>query len=220
MAGARHYTQLRVWKLADELRREVFALTARPKFARDFKAQQQADDGINSVCRNIAEGFGCGTHAEFANFLVYSRRSLNEVRDAIRAARMKEYVNAGDLQRISDLVHRLHPALSRFIGYLRRTPDPNRNNRGPKRTDKPQRDRTDHRTRDRTDQRTHDRTDKRQSDRTDNNQNRTDQCQHDRTDKRQHDRTDNNQNRTDQCQHDRTDQRRNDRTDNDRDRTD
>jgi four helix bundle protein len=135
MAGARHYSQLRVWKLADELRAVVFGLTAQPKFARDFKAQQQADDAINSVCRNIAEGFGCGTHAEFANFLVYSRRSLNEVRDAIRGARMKEYVTADELQRVSDLVHRLHPALSRFIGYLRRTPDP-------KRPDKPRPSRT------------------------------------------------------------------------------
>jgi four helix bundle protein len=213
MAGARHYTQLRVWKLADELRGEVFALTARPKFARDFKAQQQVDDAINSVCRNIAEGFGCGTHAEVANFLVYSRRSLNEVRDAIRAARMKEYVNAEDLQRISDLVHRLHPALSRFIGYLRRTPDPNRNNRKPECTDTRQRDRTDRGTQVRTNQRRNDRTDKHQYDRTDERQQdrtdhgtqvRTDQRRHDRTDKRQHDRTDSDRDRTDRI-HDRTD---------------
>ncbi|HEY1308023.1 MAG TPA: four helix bundle protein [Vicinamibacterales bacterium] len=144
MAGARHYSQLRVWKLADTLRAEVFEFTARPKFARDFKAQEQADDAINSVCRNIAEGFGWGTHAEFANFLVYSRRSLNEVRDAIRGARMKGYVSADDLQRVSDLAHRLHPALSRFIAYLRRTPDPKRRNSQPNsRPTKRQQDRTD-----------------------------------------------------------------------------
>jgi len=163
MAGARHYSQLRVWKLADELRAEVFALTARPKFARDFKAQGQADDAINSVCRNIAEGFGCGTHAEFANFLVFSRRSLNEVRDAIRAARMKGYVNADDLQRVSDLVHRLHPALSRFIAYLRRTPDPNPTRRN--------RDRAPRR---RTDEQKQNPADNREPDRTDNRPDRTD----------------------------------------------
>src|SRR5262245_38057427 len=160
MGGARHYSQLRVWKLADALRAEVFELTARPKFARDFKAQEQADDAINSVCRNIAEGFGCGTHAEFANFLVYSRRSLNEVRDAIRGARMKRYVNADDLQRVSDLVHRLHPALSRFIAYLRRTPDPTRKNGQ-------QKPRFDKRLQTRTIKRQSDRTDPRQQNRTD-----------------------------------------------------
>ena len=152
MAGARHYSQLRVWKLADALRAEVFEFTARPKFARDFKAQEQADDAINSVCRNIAEGFGCGTHAEFANFLVYSRRSLNELRDAIRGARMKGYISADDLQRVADLVHRLHPALSRFIAFLRRTPDPNRKDRHQKpRPDKRQQTRTDKRQGNRTD---------------------------------------------------------------------
>jgi hypothetical protein len=86
---------------------------------------------------------------------------------------MKEYVTVDEFQRVSDLVHRLHPALSRFIAYLRRTADPNRpdNNR------------------DRTDKRPNDRTDARQSGRTDKDQNRTDNNR-DRTDKRQNDRTD------------------------------
>lgn len=65
---------------------------------------------------------------------------------------MKGYVSADDLQRVSDLVHRLHPALSRFIGYLRRTPDPNRKNSQPKpRPDKRQQTRTAKRQQDRTD---------------------------------------------------------------------
>ena len=81
---------------------------------------------------------------------------------------MKGYVSADDLQRVSDLVHRLHPALSRFIAYLRRTPDPNRKNGQPKpRPDKPQQTRTTKRQQDHTDKRQSDRTDPRQLDRTD-----------------------------------------------------
>jgi len=183
---ARHFSQLRVWKLADELRAEVFTLTARPKFARDFKAQGQADDAINSVCRNIAEGFGCGTHAEFANYLVFSRRSLNEVQDALRGARMKGYVGVDDLQRVLNLARRLHPALSRFIAYLRRTPDPNRKNKRPSgRADSPKPPRTDGRARDRTDSRQPPCTDRRQP--------RTDHRQETRTDNRQSPHTDDRQ---------------------------
>jgi hypothetical protein len=57
MRGARHYSELTVWKLADELRIETLKLTSRPAFARNVKAQTQAEDAVNSICRNIAEGF-------------------------------------------------------------------------------------------------------------------------------------------------------------------
>jgi len=42
-------------------------LTSSPAFARNLKAQTQADDAVNSICRNIAEGFGCETHGQFAS---------------------------------------------------------------------------------------------------------------------------------------------------------
>jgi four helix bundle protein len=125
MPPARRYFDLRVWKLADELRRKIFSLTSRPRFARDFKARGQPDDAINSVCRNIAEGFVCG-HTEFARFLEFSLRSLNEVRDALHAASLKGYVVDAELQALLRLADRLAPALARFIAYLRRTPDPRR----------------------------------------------------------------------------------------------
>ena len=170
MRPARHYSELIVWQLADEIRREVFKLTKRPRFARDFKAQGQADDAINSVCRNIAEGFACETHGEFATFLVYSVRSLNEVQDAMHGAQGKGYADAADLAMIRQLFKRLFPALGRFIAYLRRTPNRRR------RTDKPDPSRTERRQTNRTDQRQTDRTDQRQTDRTDQRQtNRTDQ---------------------------------------------
>ena len=86
MAGARHFTELIVWQLADELRRATLALTDRPAFRRDLKLHSQTEDAVNSACRNMAEGFGCETHREFARFLRIARRSLNELQDAYEAA--------------------------------------------------------------------------------------------------------------------------------------
>jgi four helix bundle protein len=123
MPGARHYWELVVWKRGDQLRTEVFKLTSRPPFAKDLKARGQLDDAVNSVCRNIAEGFACDTHREFARFLTFSQRSLNEIRDAIRGAMLKEYINPDEHAAIEHLAIRLRPSLSRFMAYLRRTPD-------------------------------------------------------------------------------------------------
>lgn len=139
MRGARHFTELTVWRLADELRVETLKLTGRPEFARNLKAQTQAEDAANSICRNIAEGFGCETHGQFAWFLRISRRSLNELRDAFRGAEQKGYVTSHDRAPVRALTRRLFPALNRLIAYLDSTPDyrPNRGNIGPARAQPP-----------------------------------------------------------------------------------
>src|SRR5262245_42800221 len=123
MRGARRYQDLIVWQLADQIRVLVFKLTERERFARDFKLHSQTEDAVNSVCRNIAEGFGC-KHKEFARFLEISRRSLNELGDSFRTAQLKRYVSAHDYEPIWRLTHRLYPAIARLIRYLQTTPDP------------------------------------------------------------------------------------------------
>lgn len=92
MAGARHFKELIVWQLGDQHRREVFALTGRPRLRADFKWRSQLDDAADSVCRNVAEGFGSQSNREFARFVRIARRSLNEVQDGFESALIKEYV--------------------------------------------------------------------------------------------------------------------------------
>ena len=125
MERVNHYSKLFVWRVGDQIRQEVFRLTSRPQFARDIKAQGQADDAVNSICRNIAEGFACETHKDFARYLGYSRRSLNELRDVLRGAMMKGYINAQDLSPIDRRAFHLRRGLNRFIAYLKATPDDN-----------------------------------------------------------------------------------------------
>lgn len=122
MAGARHFSQLVCWQLADALRIETFKITSRSPFKNDFKRRAQIEDAIDSVCRNISEGFGCQSHAEFARYLEISRRSLNELMDCLRSAELKGYVSRLEIAEIQLLSRRLYPALGRLIGYLRRTP--------------------------------------------------------------------------------------------------
>jgi four helix bundle protein len=123
MAGARHFSQLIAWQLADALRVEILKLTQGTPCATDWKFRQQLEDAIDSVCRNIAEGFGADTHGQFAWFLRISRRSLNEVRDALRSLLLKRHATAADLSPAFDLIRRLYPSLNNLIAYLELTPD-------------------------------------------------------------------------------------------------
>lgn len=124
MAAARHFRDLICWRLADELRVQVLSLTKRPGIARDFKFKSQFEDATGSVCRNIAEGFGCESHDEFARFLEISRRSLNEVQDCIRHALLKNYMTPDDALPLAALTKRLYPAINNLRAYLKRTPSP------------------------------------------------------------------------------------------------
>jgi hypothetical protein len=111
------------------------------------------------VCRNIADGFGCESHKEFARFLEFSRRSLNEAMDCLRSAQLKGHVTQAELAPLQQLSVRLHPALSRFMAYLSKNPTRPADNRKEGRTDKRKESRNDKRENSRTDKREEDRTD-------------------------------------------------------------
>ena len=118
MPGARHFTELIVWQLADQHRVEVFALTERTSLRRDFKLRSQIDDAADSVCRNIAEGFGSESHREFARFLRIARRSLNEVQDGFRSAQIKRHLVEADVGTARQLQRRLYPAIASLLRHL------------------------------------------------------------------------------------------------------
>jgi four helix bundle protein len=117
---ARHFTELIVWRHGDQHRLEVFRLTKRPGFYADLKLRSQLDDASDSVCRNVAEGFGCKSDREFARFLRIARRSLNEVQDCLISALHKGYVTPVDLVNARQLQRRLYPALAALIRSLDR----------------------------------------------------------------------------------------------------
>lgn len=117
---ARHFTELVVWQLGDQHRVEVFRLTKRSCFRSDLKLRSQLDDAADSVCRNVADGFGCKSDREFARFLYISRRSLNEVQDCFLSALHKGYVIPEDLIAARQLQRRLYPALAALIRSLDR----------------------------------------------------------------------------------------------------
>ena len=117
---ARHFTELIIWQMGDQLRQQVFALTKNRPFAADLKLRSQLDDAADSVCRNIAEGFACKSDKEFARFVRIGRRSLNEVQDCFRSALLKEYVTNSDLAPARQLMRRLYPAIASFLRKLDR----------------------------------------------------------------------------------------------------
>jgi four helix bundle protein len=73
------YHQLDIWQRAMDYVAEIYRLSAQLPIAERFNLSSQLRKAATSVPLNIAEGAGCATHGEFARFLGYAYRSLNEV---------------------------------------------------------------------------------------------------------------------------------------------
>jgi len=92
--GAKSFTELRAWELANRIRIEVYRFTSVPPAVQDRRFRDDIRASSSSVCSNISEGFGRYTHAEFAQFVNVARGSLSETQDHLLNARDRGYLNA------------------------------------------------------------------------------------------------------------------------------
>jgi four helix bundle protein len=77
------FEELPVWRLAIDLGRAVYALTADAAFSHRYSLRDQIERAAVSVSNNIAEGFERGTNPELLTFLYIARGSAGEVRSML-----------------------------------------------------------------------------------------------------------------------------------------
>jgi len=118
--GAPTYTELEVWKLADDVRRRVSQLTSGVAFEhRDlWWVKDQMRRSAHSACANIAEGFGRYNPRDFARFLRISRASLVELSEHLREPLVTELFPGNEAQQLVDSIDRARRASARLIRYL------------------------------------------------------------------------------------------------------
>ena len=86
MALIKRFEDILAWQEARKLVKEIYELTQKGSFAKDFGLRDQIQRAAVSVMANIAEGFDCESHTEFARFLGFARRSAVEVQSLLYAA--------------------------------------------------------------------------------------------------------------------------------------
>jgi four helix bundle protein len=126
--GVDKYQDLQCWQLANELKREVYALVNNSSARHDLKFRDQIIDSARSGTRNIAEGFGRYHHPEFARFLGFAKASILETHNHVGDGCDSGYWSATDGDRVQALAVRASDATTGLIGYLSRTraPSPGR----------------------------------------------------------------------------------------------
>jgi four helix bundle protein len=126
MATAQQFEDLRVWKDARDLVREVYKVTKQRAFRRDFSLRDQITRAATSTMSNIAEGFERGSRKEFVQFLNVAKGSNGEVRSQLYVALDQEYLDQKTFTELREAALALSRRLAKFIYYLENYPSNSR----------------------------------------------------------------------------------------------
>ncbi len=118
--GISKFEDIRAWQEARILVRMIYQLTQMEPLSKDFGLRDQLQRAAVSAMTNIAEGFDCESHAEFARFLGYSRRSAVEVQSLLYAVLDVGYITEGIFQEYYDQANKVKALVSAFKNSLKK----------------------------------------------------------------------------------------------------
>lgn len=121
MAPIRRFEDIHAWQEARILVGQIYSLTDAGKFAKDFGLRDQIRRAAVSIIANIAEGFDCESHAEFARFLGIARRSAVEVQSLLYIALDIGYIDKDIFQSHYDQASKVKAMVSAFKNSLKKS---------------------------------------------------------------------------------------------------
>ena len=120
MPGVRRYEDLEAWQIADELKREVYALTETGPASKDCEYRNQIRASAASSTKNIAEGFGRFNPGDNAHFVEFAVASAMETKDSLKDGVDRGHFTPGRVLRAQQLAERSIQCSTGFIVYLKR----------------------------------------------------------------------------------------------------
>jgi four helix bundle protein len=115
MKKIEHFEELIAWQKARQLTKQIYSITKRGLFSKDFGLLDQIRKASVSIMSNLVEGFERGGRSEFHKFVVIAKGSCAEVRSQLYVALDAEYVTDEQFE----VLMNLGIELSRIIGGLR-----------------------------------------------------------------------------------------------------
>jgi four helix bundle protein len=118
MTSINRFEDVKAWQRARELAQQVYSVSGKGAFRRDYGLKDQIRRAAGSVMHNIAEGFDSGSDKEFIRFLVYARRSATEVQSQLYLALDQTYITESEFKRLTHLAEECKKTINGFIRYL------------------------------------------------------------------------------------------------------
>ncbi|HEX8607638.1 MAG TPA: four helix bundle protein [Pedobacter sp.] len=118
MAKIERFEDMEVWQKARNLCKEIYSITNKGGFEKDFKLRDQVNGSSGSVMDNISEGFERDGKLEFRQFLSIAKGSCGEVRSQLYRALDRNYINSEEFEKLRFQSEEISKQLKGFIAYL------------------------------------------------------------------------------------------------------
>ena len=118
--GINRFEDIRAWQEARILTKQNYGLTREGALSKDFGLRDQLQRASVSVMANIAEGFDCDSHAEFARFLGFARRSAVELQSLLYATLDTGYITPEVFKETYEQANKTKAMVSAFKSSIQR----------------------------------------------------------------------------------------------------
>lgn len=121
MATFHSIEDIEAWQRARELTRQIYTVSNRGPFSKDFGLRDQLRRATVSIMSNIAEGYERSGTGEFVQFLAMAKGSVGEVVSHIYVAKDQGYLSREDFDRLFVLSTETARMIAGLMKYLRKS---------------------------------------------------------------------------------------------------
>ena len=106
------------WQKGRELVKEIYRVTSKSPFSKDFALREKIRKACISIVSNIAEGFERKTDGQFIYFLNVAKGSAAEVKSQLYLALDLKYIDKEEFDYLIDKISEISKLLYGLITYL------------------------------------------------------------------------------------------------------
>jgi len=115
------FEEIKVWQLAREFCKNIYAIIQYNGLSTDFALKDQINRSSGSIMDNIAEGFGRGGTKEFINFLGIAKGSTTESRSQINRIFDRNYISETEYKNLCNKTIEIENKIGGLIAYLKKS---------------------------------------------------------------------------------------------------
>jgi four helix bundle protein len=119
MAIIKSFTDLQVWQRARVYAHEIFLLTMREPFLKDYSLKDQINRAAGGIMDNIAERFDRNGNREFIQFLSIAKGCAAETQSQLFRAFDRQYVSTEEFERFQKESIEIANMIGGLMRYLK-----------------------------------------------------------------------------------------------------
>ena len=119
MSSFKTFEDIEAWQKARVLCKQIYGISNRGEFKKDFAMKDQIRRASVSIMSNIAEGFERDGRKEFIQFLSIAKGSTGEVQSLLYVALDNNYIEKDEFKQLDSSANEIGKMIGGLINYLR-----------------------------------------------------------------------------------------------------